>query len=80
MDGLVRTLGMEGGFGMGSRGRGGGLALLWSWEVAVKLESYDRLHIDVTVRAASSQSEEWSFTGFYGESRRELWYRSWDLL
>ena len=80
VDGLVSTLGMEGGFGVGTRGQGGGLALLWSREVTVKLESYDRLHVDVTIRAVSSQFEEWRFTGFYGESRRELRYRSWDLL
>ena len=30
VDGLVRSLGMEGGVGVGSVGGGGGLALLWS--------------------------------------------------
>jgi len=79
VDGLVRMLGMEGCFGMGSRGRGGGLALLWSREVIVKVGSYDKLHVDATVRAVLSQSEEWRFMGFYGESRRELRHRSWDL-
>lgn len=33
VDGLVHSLGLEGGFGVGSYGRGGGLALLWSREV-----------------------------------------------
>lgn len=79
VDGLVRSLGFDDGFGVGSFGRGGGLALLWSKEVAVKVESCDKLHIDVTVRSASLQLE-WRFTGFYGESRRELRHRSWDLL
>ena len=67
VDGLVRTLGMEGGFGVGCLGRGGWLALLWSWEVGVKLESYDKLHIDVTAQLTTTTSMPWRFTGFYGE-------------
>jgi len=67
VDGLVRSLGMAGGFGVGSFGRGGGLALLWSNEVEVKLESYNKLHIDVTVTL--SPEVQWRFTGFYGESK-----------
>jgi hypothetical protein len=80
VDGLVGTLNMEGGVGVGTFGRGGGLALLWSREVEVKLESYDKMHIDVTVHQISAPNKVWRFTGFYGEARRELRYRSWDLL
>jgi hypothetical protein len=71
---------MAGGFGVGCYGHGGGIALLWSQEVVVQLESYDKMHIDVTIQSSSSQTGEWRFTGFYGEARRELRYRSWDLL
>jgi hypothetical protein len=71
---------MKGGFGVGSFGRGGGLALLWSQEIEVKLESCDKLHIDVTARLVSARESIWRFTGFYGEARRELRHRSWDLL
>lgn len=49
VDGLMGILSMEGGIGVVMYGRGGGLALLWSREVEVKLESYNKLHIDVTV-------------------------------
>lgn len=77
-DGLVRSLGTTGGFGVGSLGRGGGLALLWNHEVDVKLESYNKNHIDVTV--TMSPSVKWRFTGFYGEPRKELRYQSWGLL
>lgn len=80
VDDLIRTLHMEGGYGVGSFGRGGGLALLWSREVEVKLESYDKLHIDVTAHLASRRDFEWRFTGFYGEARRELRHGSWELL
>jgi len=80
VDGLVRSLGMEGCVGVGSLDRGGGLALLWNREVVVKLESYDKLHIDMTVQLATNTSMPWRFTSFYEESRRELRYRSWELL
>jgi len=80
VDGLVRSLGMEGGLGVGSLSRGGGLALFWSREVVVNLESYDKLHIDVTVRQATNTSMAWRFTGFYGESRKELRHRNWECL
>lgn len=76
VDGLVRTLGVAGGYGVGSFGRGGGLALLWSREIEVEPESYDKLHIDVTARLVSARDKVWRFTGFYGEARRELRYRS----
>ena len=56
VDSLVRSLGMEGCVGVGSLDRGGGLALLWNREVVVKLESYDKLHIDVTVQLATNTS------------------------
>jgi hypothetical protein len=69
---------MAGGYGVGSFGRGGGLALLWSNEVEVKLESYNKLHIDVTVTL--SPEVQWRFTGFYGESNRHLRFRSWNLM
>lgn len=80
MDGLKRSLGMVHGLGVGSFGRGGGLALLWKRDVVVKLQSCDKLHIDVAVLDPVTHAEKWRFTGFYGESRRELRYKSWDCL
>jgi hypothetical protein len=46
----------------------------------VKLQSIDKLHIDVAVLDPVTKVEKWRFTGFYGEARRELRYRSWDCL
>lgn len=37
----------------------------------MKLESYDKLHIDVSVVDQNSNAVIWRFTGFYGESRRD---------
>jgi len=59
---------------------GGGLALLWTQDVKVKLESYGKLHIDVTVHQSSAPGRAWRFTSFYGEARHDLRDRSWDLL
>ena len=77
---LKRKLNFPNGVGVGSFGRGGGLALLWTHEVCVKLQSYNKLHIDVAVLDPLSDEEKWHFTGFYGEPRRENRWRSWALL
>ena len=58
VDDLIRALNMAKGYGVGCFGRGGGLALLWSQEVEVKLESYDKLHIDVTAQLVSMRGVE----------------------
>lgn len=80
VDGLKHSLGFPYGLGVGSYGRGGGLALLWTRDVDVKLQSYDKLHIDVAIIDPGTQQEVWRFTGFYGESKREMRYRSRDCL
>jgi hypothetical protein len=46
----------------------------------VKLQSYDKLHIDVLVVDHILNVERWRFTDFYGESRRELRHQSWELM
>lgn len=46
----------------------------------MKLSTLDKLHIDVMILNSKTSVEEWRFTGFYGESRRELRHRSWDLM
>jgi hypothetical protein len=80
VDGLLRTLGYHHGLGVGTHGRGGGIALLWKDEVDVRLQSLDKLHIDVAVLDSVTKEEKWRFTGFYGETTRELRYRSWECL
>lgn len=46
--------------------------MLWNKEINVKLQSYDRIHIQVTVLDLVSQEELWRFMGFYGEPKKEL--------
>jgi hypothetical protein len=65
---------------VGSYGRGGGLALLWTRDVDVKFQSCDKLHIDVVILDSVTREAKWRFTGFYSEARRELRYRSWDCM
>lgn len=80
VDGLLRSLGFAHGISVGCHGRGGGLALLWKDEVCVKLKSLDKLHIDVAVLDPVTSEERWRLSGFYGEARRKLRYRSWDCM
>jgi hypothetical protein len=63
---------MAHGIGVGSFGRGGGLALLWTHDIGARLQTLDKLHIDVVVTKPDIGEDLWRFTWFYGESRREL--------
>jgi hypothetical protein len=76
VQGLRSSLSFPNGIGVGTYGCGGGLALLWNNEVCVKLQSYDKLHIDVMVVDPVSGVDLCHFTGFYGEAKRELRHRS----
>ncbi|CAM8908582.1 unnamed protein product [Rhodiola kirilowii] len=62
---LKYKLGFSGCFTVGSNGRSGGLALLWSDEVDVLLCSFSDFHIDVLIR----EKEEFYLTLFYGRPR-----------
>lgn len=79
MDGSKRELGLPNGLGVFSY-EGGGIALLWTHEIYVKLQSYDKLHINMVIVDQISSAEQWRFSGFYGEARRERRHRSWELL
>jgi hypothetical protein len=80
VDILLCSLGLPFSMGVGSYGRGGGLSLLWNHDLKVQLASCDKLHFDVVLLDPISEVELWRFTGFYGESRRDLRYKSRDLL
>jgi hypothetical protein len=80
VDTLKCSLNFLNGVGVGSFGRGRGLAMLWTRDVEVKLNTYDKLHIDISVLDSVTMEEKWRFTGFYGAARRELRHRSWDCL
>ncbi|KAL0357699.1 UNVERIFIED_CONTAM: hypothetical protein Scaly_1455600 [Sesamum calycinum] len=60
-----------------SKGKSGGLALLWQKSVEVQLQSFSRYHVDASVITEGSE-ECWRFTGVYGKpdasKRSEFWH------
>ncbi|CAM8920109.1 unnamed protein product [Rhodiola kirilowii] len=75
-DQLKLNLGYRCCFAVSSRGRAGGLALLWNEQQAVSLRSYSRYHIDVVVES----EEQFRLTLFYGDPRAQNRGSSWDLI
>ncbi|KAL0462161.1 UNVERIFIED_CONTAM: hypothetical protein Slati_0103700 [Sesamum latifolium] len=67
------------GCGVDSRGKSGGLALLWQKTVEVQLQSFSHYHIDVSVRTEESEIW-WRFLGVYGEPDVTKWMGFWNLL
>ncbi|CAM8963352.1 unnamed protein product [Rhodiola kirilowii] len=75
--GFLRTkLGFKGCISVDSRGRGGGLALLWAEEVDVDLVSLSDFHIDVLVKGEA----DFYCTLFYGNPRAHDRSESGDLM
>jgi hypothetical protein len=60
-----------------SKGRSGGLALLWDEDVDLSITSYTRFHVDAQIK---SQEGLWRFTGFYGHPETAKRKGSWALL
>ena len=79
MERVRDRLGFANGLLMPSRGRSGGLALLWKREVNLNIKSFSNFHIDAIVTEVSS-SLEWRITGFYGHPQTHLRHKSWNLL
>ncbi|KAK4397309.1 hypothetical protein Sango_1567500, partial [Sesamum angolense] len=62
-----------------SKGKSGGLALLWPKSVSVLLQNYSHNHIDVFVKLEDSK-DWWRFTGLFGEPETSKRERTWNLL
>lgn len=75
-DCLRSKLGYNYCFAVGSKGRAGGLALLWNSDTDVTLKSYSFYHIEVEVKYVRS----FRATLFYGNPRVQLRENSWNLL
>lgn len=73
----LSLLGFNGCFVVNSRGRSGGLCLMWKDPVDVTIHSYSQGHIDCMV---TLNSKKWRFTGFYGHPDTRFRNQSWDLL
>ena len=60
-------------------GRSGGLAMLWSRDIKVEIQSYSGSYIDAFVTDPES-AFQWRITGFYGNPKTHQRKESWDLL
>jgi hypothetical protein len=69
---------MKGALGVDRDYTGGGLALLWSEEVEVRILSFSRRHINAKV--VPPNSEQWRFTDFYDNPEAHLRMESWNLI
>ena len=58
--------------------RGGGIVIFWKKEIDFSLGTFFPNHIDGIVNNA--MEDEWTFTGFYGESKTENHHLSWSCL
>ncbi|XP_050245813.1 uncharacterized protein LOC126693715 [Quercus robur] len=79
MEKVKYKLGFSNGLIVPSRGRRGGLALLWSSDTVLEIKSYSDYHIDAVI-TESSNGFLWRFTGFYGHPETHLREDSWKLL
>ncbi|CAM8948104.1 unnamed protein product [Rhodiola kirilowii] len=75
-DSVKWQLGLRNCFFVASRGKAGGLAVLWSEEVDLCIRSYSDWHVDMEVR-----DNQWSrITLFYGDPKVSGRKHSWTLL
>uniref|UniRef100_A0A803NVH1 DUF4283 domain-containing protein n=1 Tax=Cannabis sativa TaxID=3483 RepID=A0A803NVH1_CANSA len=65
-------------FFLDSRGKSGGVNLLWKVEEEVTLLGYGSNYIDVSVSIGEQGS--WRLTGLYGEPNRSLRHKTWNLM
>ena len=79
MEKIKFKLGFTNGLYVQSRGRSGGLALLWSNDTNLEIKSYSNHHIDAIITEADN-GLSWRFTGFYGYLETHLREESWKLL
>ncbi|XP_019167807.1 PREDICTED: uncharacterized protein LOC109163512 [Ipomoea nil] len=72
-------LGFDCPFTVDAVGHSGGLALLWSKTVELKVVSYSSNYVDMEVRMDVG-SPCWRFTGYYGYPERHRRKEAWQLL
>lgn len=71
-------LGFGGSFVVESIGHSGGLAMLWRNQDDGTLLSYSNNHVDMEIYLEGEQKSR--LTGFYGEPKRTLRYKTWELI
>ncbi|XP_040996052.1 uncharacterized protein LOC121242226 [Juglans microcarpa x Juglans regia] len=79
MEKIRIRLGFDSCFCVDSRGRSGGLALLWNSSIEVDLLTYTNRHISAIIKLISENSKR-LVTGFYGHPMTTKRPESWNLL
>ena len=79
MDGIKEGLNRSQGLVVPSKGRSGGLALLWKKELKVSVQTFSDNRIDAIVDQGVTR-HQWRITGFYGNPETSKRQESWLLL
>jgi len=78
-DFLKNKLGYSNSFVVDSKGRSGGLILLWHSSVKVEIQNYSRRHINAVIQRRAGEMY-WKLTGFYGHPETARRPEAWALL
>ena len=78
VENLRYTLGFDNCFAVASSGRSGGLGVFWNNNVMVKVNHFSQYHIDAEF--AEPEKDKWRLTFMYGEAKRNLRHRTWELM
>ena len=76
---IMEKINFVNGLNVPSKGKGGGLAMLWKREVALEIMGNSRNHIDAII-SKQDLGFKWRMTGFYGNSKTYRRQESWDEL
>lgn len=79
MERLMRKLNFDRSFTVASRGRSGGLYVLWKDEINLSLRTYSQNHIDMDV-GGLGDVDYWCITFFYGFPAVHDRAKSWQLI
>ena len=79
MEKIKNRIGFANGLIVPSRGRSGGVAMFWTQDVNLDINSYSRNHIDAIVKE-TEDNFQWRITGFYGHPETHRRYEFWHLL
>lgn len=70
---VCRKLGTENCLAVDSKGKGGGLAMLWSSEITVQITSYSNHHIDAEFRMQMEEAgDAWAYTVILKPTKRSI--------
>lgn len=73
-----KNLNFQNCFTISSKGRSGGLALLWKSDVVVDIKLYSMHYINTMVHSANGSF--WRCTGIYGHPETDQKQHTWTLL